>query len=102
MRFKVLFSEEAEQDLLDLYEYIADHDGESRALAYVERIEEWCASLRTLPQRGTSREDIRPGLRTAGFERRVTIAFQVMADSVIVLRILYGGRDSDKLITPDA
>jgi toxin ParE1/3/4 len=99
--YQVLFSEEAEQDLLDLYDYIADHDGEPRALAYIERIEEWCASLRRLPRRGTSRDDIRPGLRTAGFERRITVAFQVTADSVIILRILYGGRDADRLIHPE-
>jgi len=28
-----------------------------------------------------------------GFERRVTIAFRVLPDTVTILRILYGGRD---------
>jgi toxin ParE1/3/4 len=101
VRFQVLFSEEAEQDLFDLYDYIADRDGETRALTYVERIEGWCASLCTLPRRGTRRDDIRPGLRIAGFEHRVTIAFQVTTDSVIILRILYGGRDTERLLQPE-
>ncbi len=30
--------------------------------------------LRTFPERGTKRNDIRQGLRTMGFERRATIA----------------------------
>ena len=38
------------------------------------------------------------GLRVVGFERRVTIAFHVGADTVTFLRILYGGRDIDTLV----
>ena len=101
MTCQVLFSQEAEQDLLDLYDYIAARDGARRAIAYIERIHAWCESLRTFPRRGTTRDDIRPGLRTAGFERRVTIAFQVAADAVIILRILYGGRSPEELAGPD-
>jgi toxin ParE1/3/4 len=52
--------------------------------------------LQNLPNRGTSREDLRPGLRVMGFERRVLIAFQVATDSVAILRILYGGRSIEK------
>jgi plasmid stabilization system protein ParE len=47
------------------------------------------------PQRGTTRDDIRPGPRTVGFERRVTIAFTVVGDDLIILRILYAGRSLD-------
>ena len=35
---------------------------------------------------------IRAGLRTIGFERRATIAFTVMGEDVIILRVLYAGR----------
>ncbi|MDZ4366104.1 MAG: type II toxin-antitoxin system RelE/ParE family toxin [Afipia sp.] len=45
------------------------------------------------PERGTRRDDLSPGLRIVGFERRVTIAFVVEEDEVIVLNILYGGRE---------
>jgi toxin ParE1/3/4 len=33
------------------------------------------------------------GLRVTGFERRVTIAFIVTADAVLIEGIFYGGRD---------
>ena len=33
------------------------------------------------------------GLRVTGFERRVTIAFVVTADAVLIEGIFYGGRD---------
>ncbi len=93
MKYRVLFSEEAQTDLLDLYDYIAAHDGEDRALTLIERLEDWCLDLRTYPQRGTRRSDIRPGLRVIGFEKRVTIAFDIQSDQVTILRILYAGRD---------
>jgi toxin ParE1/3/4 len=61
----VLFSPEAKSDLEELYEYTALHSGEDRALAFVERIEHWTDGLASFPERGTKRDDIRPGLRVA-------------------------------------
>lgn len=92
MTHKVFFTPEARNDLLDLYDYIADQSSTTRAMRYIERIEKTCKSLKTLPARGTPREDLRSGLRFMGFERRVLIAFRVSPDSVAILRILYGGR----------
>ena len=43
--------------------------------------------------RGIRRDDLRPGLRILGFERRAVITFQLTAEAVTILRILYGGRD---------
>jgi toxin ParE1/3/4 len=43
--------------------------------------------------RGRKRDDLLPGLRTIGFERRVTVAFVVSADAVLIEGIFYGGRD---------
>jgi toxin ParE1/3/4 len=92
LSYAIVFTPEAQNDLLDLYEYIADRDGPGRALGYITRIEKTCMSLSSLPERGTARDDLRPGLRVIGFEHRVLIAFQVRSDSVAILRILYGGR----------
>jgi len=90
---KVVFAPEAQADLLELYDTIARDAGEERALAYVERIAASCLGLATFPERGTLRDDIRPGLRVIGFARRVAIAFHVIAGTVTINRILYGGRD---------
>ncbi len=78
---------------MELYEYIAERSGAERALAYVVRIENYCQGFCTFPERGTRRDDIRPGLRVVGFARRVTLAFHVTADAVTIDRILYGGRE---------
>ena len=96
MKFKIVFAPEARDDLNEIFESIAEHDGPERAITYVERIEKACLSLQTLPNRGRPREDIRPGLRVMGFERRALIAFRVSSNTVAILRILYGGRSVER------
>lgn len=96
MKFKIVFAPEARDDLHELFDYIAEQDGPQRAMTYIGRIEKVCLSLQTLPNRGTLREDLRPGLRVMGFERRALIAFRVSSDTVAILRILYGGRSVER------
>jgi toxin ParE1/3/4 len=96
LKSKVVFTPEAQSDLNELFDYIADRDGNDRALDYIERIEDACLSLRTMPGCGTSREDLRSGLRLMGFERRAVIAFQAGSGFVAILRALYGGRSIDR------
>jgi toxin ParE1/3/4 len=50
-------------------------------------------ALTTFPERGIVRDDLLPGLRIIGFERRASIAFIVEAETVRILRIFYSGRD---------
>jgi toxin ParE1/3/4 len=90
---EVSFRPLAEADLFGLYRYIAEAAGADVAGAYIDRIEAACLALETFPERGTRRDDIRPGLRVLGFERRATIVFQVRRAEVVIVRIFYGGRD---------
>ena len=94
---RLVFAPEARDDLRGLYLFMAGRDGEDRAMAYIERIEAHCRAFADFPERGTRRDDLLPGLRITGFERRVTIAFHVGADTVTIDRILYGGRDLSAL-----
>src|SRR5215472_3053888 len=93
MALEVVFRPEAEADLIGLYEYIAERSGHSIAGGYIDRIEEACMALATFPKRGTSRDDLLPGLRTIGIERRVTIAFRVLKARVEIVTIAYAGRN---------
>ncbi len=90
---EVLFTPSAARQLRALHRYIAQHSYESRADDYIQRIVDFCKDLETFPQRGTRRDDILPGLRTIGFERRVTIAFMVTQEAVLIEGVFYGGRD---------
>lgn len=96
-KYEVTFRPHAEADLFALYSHIAQEAGRAVAEAYVDRIEAACLSLATFPNRGRRRDDIRPGLRIMGFERRV-IVFQVREAEVVIVRILYGGQDYEKIL----
>jgi toxin ParE1/3/4 len=89
----VTFRPTAETDLFEIYSYIAAEAGMVRAGDYIARIEKACMALATFPKRGTRRDDIAPGLRTMGFERRTTIAFRVLDGVVEIVTIAYAGRD---------
>jgi toxin ParE1/3/4 len=97
-KFAVSFRPLAEADLLALYGYIAVEAGHEAAGAYIDRIETTCMALETSPKRGTRRDDIRSGLRTMGFERRATIAFQVTGKEAVIVRIFYGGQDYERAL----
>lgn len=92
MLYEVRFAPDARDDLLKLYDFVAEQSGGSRAIAYIARIETFCRGFATFPHRGIARDDILPGLRLVGFEKRVTLAFHISGDTVIFDRILYGGR----------
>jgi toxin ParE1/3/4 len=92
-RYEVHFLAEAIEDLDGLFCYIAEKTSFAIADGYLARIERQCLSLESLPMRGTAVPGRVPGLRTMGFERRVTILFRVGEERVEILRILYGGRD---------
>jgi toxin ParE1/3/4 len=67
------------------------------ALFFVERVEAYCLAFDLAAERGTRRDDIRPGLRVVGFERVLALAFTVDDGSVTFLRIFQAGRNWQSL-----
>lgn len=51
-RYSIFLAEEAENDLLDIYTYIACHDSVNKAEAVLSRLENTYAALSSFPQRG--------------------------------------------------
>lgn len=101
MKRKVIFAPEARDDLFALYSYIAEQSGPARAIGFISRIESYCLGFDLVAERGTKRDDLRPGLRIVGFARRVTIAFHVDARAVTIDRIFYAGRDVERIFRGD-
>jgi plasmid stabilization system protein ParE len=90
---RVYFAPEALQQLDELETHFGAVASPTVAARYVDSIVEHCEGLQTFPQRGTRRDDLRPGLRTLGFRRRVTILFEVAVGTVNILGVYYGGQD---------
>ena len=92
---RVRYSPEAADQLAALYDHIAAAASPEIAKRYVDAIDEKCASLAEFPHRGTPRPDLRDGLRTIPFRRRVTIAYAVTDAEVTILGLFYAGQDFD-------
>ena len=91
----IVFAPEARADLLALYKWISAKASPGVAMTYIDRIERYCSGFDLASQRGHARDDIRPGLRIIGFERRITISFTVTDQAVTILRLFYGGQNWD-------
>ena len=93
MSLPVQFTPEALADLARMYDHIAPRGGARVAASYVARIYQYCLDMGTFPERGARRDDIWQGLRLVGFERKATIAIEVMADEVRIMRVFGRGQD---------
>ena len=96
---RLVFRPEALNQLKSLYDFIADAGSPDIAASFTESIVSFCEGLAEFPRRGTARDDIRLGLRTIGYRRRLTIAFAVLDDAVAIIGIFYGGRDYESLLS---
>jgi toxin ParE1/3/4 len=101
MACRIVFTPEARDELNRLYAYIAMAADTDIASRFVDGIIDHIATLKEFPKRGTPRDDLRPGLCTLAWRRRVTIAFMVEERDVVVIGIFYGGRDFESLLKED-
>lgn len=99
MTHPVVFSPDAEEQLVALYRYIADAASPDIAAGYTEAIVGYCEGLQTFPHRGIQRDDIRPGLRITHYKKRTVIAFSVNGAKVSILGVFYGGQDYEKILS---
>jgi toxin ParE1/3/4 len=100
----VFFAPEAVDQLQGLYDYISRSATPTTAAGYVDAIVEHCEGLAVFPHRGQARDDLRPGLRTVSYRKRVVIAFSLEADTerLTILGIFYGGQDYESSLNePD-
>ena len=101
MTFKVYIIDDAEQDILDIYDYIALSDSIEKAEYVLKNIEGKCSNLSELPNRG----HFPPELERIGvFEYReihfkpYRIIYQVVDSKVYIHCVLDGRRELQKLL----
>lgn len=101
MTHRVVFSPEAEDQLAELYRYIATAASPGIAERYVNAIIAYCETLNTFPLRGARRDDIRPALRITNYKGRTVIAFAVDERQVSIVGVFYGGQDYETALEED-
>lgn len=104
MTYTVGFAPEAFDQLIALRRYIAAAATAAIAESYTESIVAHCQGLGMLPHSGSARDDIRPGLRTSSFKKRVVVAYAVddTARVLTVVGLSYGGQDFESLLSSAA
>jgi toxin ParE1/3/4 len=95
MSYAVVFTPEADRQLESIRAYVASHAGFDIAIGFATSTHDACMRLRFSPFRGTARDELRPGLRTVGFRRRVTTDFKVLDREVKAIGVFYGGQDME-------
>ena len=101
MRYTVVFTPEVEEQLVELYRYIAQAASPEIAQRYTDAIVMYCEGLQAFPHRSNRRDDIRPGLRITNYKGRTVIAFDVAAGLVSIIGVFYGGQDYETLLQSD-
>jgi len=91
MIYQVNILEQAEQDLLDIYYYVAYHDNEEKAQSLLDKLEESCLSLDNMPERGIIPQE----LSHIG----VIDFLQILClNLVVIYAVLDGRRDMQQLL----
>ena len=88
----LVWAPESEQDLLEIWHYLAEAVGTDTADRQLRRIDEACRSLRQAPFRGRPRDELRPGLRSILTEPYV-VFYRVATAAVEIVRVLHQRRD---------
>ncbi|WP_430424565.1 type II toxin-antitoxin system RelE/ParE family toxin [Phenylobacterium sp.] len=93
IRRHVILSPEALDDLDAIDQWITNAASLTTATRYLGRVRDYLAGFDFASERGAKHDDLIPGLRTIGFERRLTIAFSVSELGVTILRVFRAGED---------
>ncbi len=93
MNIKVQFSKSAIRDVNSIFDYIYLNAGENIARNYVEKIQNYCLSFATFPERGTLRSDLRSNLRLVPYKKSIVIAFIYVNGIVTILRVFGRGQN---------
>ncbi|MBV8144190.1 MAG: type II toxin-antitoxin system RelE/ParE family toxin [Gammaproteobacteria bacterium] len=97
---RIVFTELAEDDLIDIWVGIAT-DNEVAASRLVDEIHEVTRKLLTFPRMGRIADELRPGAR-AFVHASYLLVYRPMAYGIAVLRVVHGGRDLPWLEYPAA
>jgi toxin ParE1/3/4 len=98
MIYSLTLSPLAQNDLIELQNWITAEASPEVASAYLERLRERIAPLVNFPLKGTPRPEIGKDVRSITFERRVIIGYCILGSVVRVERIISGRRNLDNLL----
>jgi toxin ParE1/3/4 len=99
--FAVLLTQDAQDDLQDLYDYIAEHDSPLKADGVLAKLETVVESLGRFPERGTITKELRDiGIRDYRevYFKPYRVIYRVLGSKVYVYLVVDGRRDMQTLL----
>ena len=90
-----IFTTEAEEDALALWEYIADHDSAAAADQLLASIYDECEKLGAMPGMGHYREDLLDQRHKFWSVWSYLIVYRWQAVPIEVIALVHGARDLD-------
>jgi toxin ParE1/3/4 len=101
MTYEVILLEEADRDLISVYEYLKRHATKSIAFREIERFETACMSLQENPERGSIPKELPSGgnfnLRQL-IVKEFRIFYKVIDNKVVIYGIIHGRRNIRDLL----
>lgn len=85
-------SRAAASDLVGIWRYTFESWGEAQADRYLVRLEHGIRELTEHPERGASRDELRPGYRSKRIEHHV-VFYTFTDDELLVRRVLHEAMD---------
>lgn len=102
MRFEVVLTRGAANDLEEIQDYIAEHDAPAKADHLLDRIEKIVESLATFPERGSyPKELLALGIKDfrETFFKPYRVIYRVIGQRVTIVLVADGRRDMQTLLT---
>jgi toxin ParE1/3/4 len=96
----IVWSPEAETDLIDIWLYGAQEHSPAAADRRLRAIDKACRRLMNWPHSGLARPEIARGLRSLSVAPHV-VFYRVTSSAVEIVRILHARRDVDAVFTED-
>jgi toxin ParE1/3/4 len=92
----IVRSPEADEDLIEIWAYLAHEASDRVADNQLRDIEKACSTLKTWPYCGRKRDELLPSLRSIPVHPFV-VFYRVGEDAVEIVRVLHGRRDIDSI-----
>ncbi|NOX87992.1 MAG: type II toxin-antitoxin system RelE/ParE family toxin [Calditrichaeota bacterium] len=101
MKYEVFLTTDAEEDIFEIYEYVALHDSVGKADTLLKKLKETCDSLKNYPDRG----HLPPELERINVReyseihfKPYRIVYQIRGNKVFIHCVLDGRRDLQDLL----
>ncbi len=97
IEFRYELSQEADNDLVDIFDYSTAQFGTDQAIKYLNELDQVFQLLCDNPKLGRPRNEIRKELRSITHQSHV-VFYRILKDHIRIVRVLHASRDVVKFL----